>query len=349
MVDHPSAERPRARIQDVALQAGVSITTVSHAINGKGRVDPATKARVLQIASDLGYKANPIAVNLLRRRTGILALTTSVAEGASIGFSDLDFTVRFVTSATATALENGYALIIVGAHGGTSLHSLSVDGGIVIDPLAADHSIGALARRGIPVVTSGRDPSQPADSGWWVDNDIEDASVRLLDHLAKSGARRVGMIAPPNGYSYTDDYRRGYEKWCRRHRQRPMIEIAGTGVTESAAFDGAVRLLSRPDRPDAVYAALDRYALAVLLAASSLGLSVPGELLLGAGIDSDVIRSASPPVTAVELHPDQVGSAAVDLLLKRIESAQAPPEHMVVPSTIHERASSVGLTSAVTA
>jgi DNA-binding LacI/PurR family transcriptional regulator len=282
-----------------------------------------------------------MAVNLLHQRTGMLALTISVPDGMTVGLTDLDFTVRFISAASARALERGYALVIAPPTGNMSFGSLAVDGGIVIDPLAADASVAALEERGLPVVTSGRDPALPAEAGWWVDNDIEGATGQLLDHLRDTGAERIAMIAPPSVYSYSLDYRRGYERWCEKAGCPPNIAEAESGLTEMAAYETAMRLLTAEPRPDAIYGALDRYALAAILAASTLGLRVPADLRVAAGIDSDVGRSCDPPITAIDLHPGLVGEAAVELLLERVEGPGGAPKHSVLPTTLHVRASSV--------
>jgi DNA-binding LacI/PurR family transcriptional regulator len=335
----PARRVRRISIRDVARAAGVSTTTVSHAINGKGRVDAETRARVIAIAEELGYRANPTAVNLLRRRTGVLALTLSAPEGLTVGLMELDFFVRFVNGATAAALDRGYALILAPPGSGSSFDAVDVDGGIVIDPLADDPLLEVLERRGIPAVTSGRDPGRPETEGAWVDNDLAASTHELLDHMVDAGARSIGMVAAPAIYSYGVDYRRGYEEWCAAGGAQPLIAEAAHGLTETAGYEAASRLLSGPERPDAIFAALDRYALGTLLAASAHGLLVPDDLLVGAGTDSELIRAASPPITGLDLHPERNGRRAVEMLITRIEDPSLPERPVRLPADLAPRAS----------
>jgi DNA-binding LacI/PurR family transcriptional regulator len=335
------------RIADVARIAGVSPTTVSHAINGKGRVGAQTRRRVLEVAKQLGYRADRNAVNLTRRRSGVIALTVSSPAGMSVGLTDLEFFVRFVNGATTEALELGYALVLVPPRGAFAFDAIAVDGGILIDPLVDDALLIDCDNRGIPVVTSGRDPSgtHPA----WVDNDLVASSRVVLEHLHERGARRIGLVAPPPIYSYGLDYRLGYEEWCAAHGCEPLIVEAEGALTETAGYTAAMSLLERADRPDAIYATLDRYALGTLLAAEALGLSVPAELLVASGIDSDLVRAASPSITALRLHPEECGRRAVVMLTAQIEDPSRVPEPSFVPTDLVVRASTAEFASAASA
>ena len=335
----PARHGRRVSIRDVARAAGVSTTTVSHAINGKGRVDAETRARVVAIAQELGYRANRTAVNLLHRRTGVLALTLSAPDGVTVGLMELDFFVRFVNAATAAALDRGYALILAPPSGASSFDAVDVDGGIVIDPVGRDPLLAVLERRGIPAVTSGRDPTRPETEGAWVDNDLAASTRMLLDHLVDAGARSIGLVAPPAVYSYGVDYRRGYEEWCAARGAEPRIAEASHGLTETAGYEAAIRLLSADPRPDAIFAALDRYALGTLLAASARGLRVPADLLVAGGTDSELTRNANPPITGLDLHPERSGRRAVEMLVARIEDPALPERPVRLPAELVPRAS----------
>jgi DNA-binding LacI/PurR family transcriptional regulator len=78
-------------IKDVAKVAGVSITTVSHALSGKGRLPDRTRERVRAIAAELGYTPHPIARSLARGRTGLLATVVSVPGNAPLAFTEIDY------------------------------------------------------------------------------------------------------------------------------------------------------------------------------------------------------------------------------------------------------------------
>jgi DNA-binding LacI/PurR family transcriptional regulator len=138
------------------------------------------------------------------------------------------------------------------------------------------------------------------------------------------------------------DYRHAYEQWCAAHGVEPQIAEAAHGLTETVGFDAARTLLSSDRRPDAIFAALDRYALGTLSAAAAHGLRVPDDLLLAAGTDSELMRSARPPITGLDLHPERNGQLAVEMLLARIDDPDLPHRRAIVPADIMRRASTRG-------
>src|SRR5690606_15602717 len=101
-------------------------------------------------------------------------------------------------------------------------------------------------------------------------------------------------------------------------------------------------LLDLPQPPDAVCAVLERYALSALAVAEERGIAVPEALRVAAASDSAAARNARLPVTVLDLHPDQVGRAAVDLLLRRVDGADGGPTHRLVAADLVVRASTVG-------
>lgn len=330
----------RASIRDVAREAGVSPTTVSHALNGKGRVDKKTRERVVEVAERLQYRANQNAINLLKHRSGVLALTIGAPAENPVGLGDMEFFIRYMSGATTTALERGFTLMLIPSTKADALSGIEIDGAMVIDPVSDDPLVGELRKRHIPVVTSGRDPDLESSS--WVDNDLKANSERLLDHMAEQGATRIGMVSPPTLYSYGIDFRAGYLAWCEKHGQEPLVVEAENSITEKGGFEAATALLSRPDAPDAIFAGLDRHALGTLLAAESLGIHVPEDLMLASATDSQQMSSAQPSITALSLSPELVGTRSVEMLIALIEEPGAEAGPIVVPASIAARESTLG-------
>src|SRR5215203_6033436 len=85
-----SGAKRRVGIKDVAEAAGVSITTVSHALNGKGRLTQETRDRVRRVATDLGYTPHPVAQSLASGRTGMIATVVSLPGNAPIAFTQIE-------------------------------------------------------------------------------------------------------------------------------------------------------------------------------------------------------------------------------------------------------------------
>ncbi len=334
-----SRRRARVGLRDVAKAAGVSIGTASDALNGKGRVDPSTRELIVATADRLGYSVNLAARHLRRGSTGIIAFAHNVPSSSPIELSGIEYFVQILTAAANAATRHGYALVVSPIQPG-SLDDIHVDGALVMDPEAGSPTVALLQQRGIPTVTAGRVPELPREDGWWVDNDIEREAIRVLDHLVERGARNVALVTTRATRSYTLDSIAAYERWCATRAQQPQVVYVEGHASEAGAYRATQSLFDRSDRPDAIYAPLDRLAVGAQLAARSAGLDVPRDVMVAAGSDSESARTASPPVTALSLHPDKIGSLAVDLLVEYLAGDPAAPvRHAIVDAEIALRES----------
>lgn len=100
-------------IADVARAAGVSRTTVSHALNGLGKVDPRTRERIKRVATELGYRPNLRAQRLRRGQAKAIALASTMPFAVAAGPSRLGFYMEIAAAAAESALLHGYALVLV--------------------------------------------------------------------------------------------------------------------------------------------------------------------------------------------------------------------------------------------
>jgi DNA-binding LacI/PurR family transcriptional regulator len=332
----------RVGIRDVAAAAGVSVTTTSDALNGRGRVEAGTRARVLAAAADLGYRANVHARMLRRGRWGLLGIMSSLTADASLNLSGIEYLADILSGAATAGLSRGYAIVLLpptpdddGPEGG-----VEIDGALLLDPVAGSTLAERLERAGVPTVSTGRMPGRPPGDATWVDNDIPAAAEMVLDLLWARGARRVALVTNPPIRSYAADTLAAYERWCAGHGVAPLVVPTAELATESSAYHATDALLADPARrPDAIYAPLDRLAAGAMLAARRHGLSVPADLLFACGVDGQATRQATPPVTAVELHAREIGRRALELLIDRVEGREDAHRQVVVAATLHERAS----------
>ena len=331
----------RVGIREVARAAGVSVTTVSHALNGKGRLPQQTRERVRAVAEQLGYRPNAAARSLAGGKTGLLGLVVSQEEGLEFAIPDFAYFGQLMSGATVAAMERGYALALTPPDLGFTLGGrLEVDGAIVVDPVFKDPTVAALHEAGAPVVTTGRVPDGP-EAYAWVDNDHVAGTCSMLDHLARQGASRIAVVTSRPLISYTIDSERAYRDWCKEHGAQPMLSYVSGGLTESAGFSATSKLLTRRERPDGIYATYDRLGLGALLAAEAQGITVPGELLVAACTDSAAARNATPSLTALHLNAEEIGRRAVGRLVDIIEGSPAtgPDAYPLVPTRVVARAS----------
>jgi DNA-binding LacI/PurR family transcriptional regulator len=314
----------RANIKDVASQAGVSLTTVSHVLNGKGRVDTATRERVLAVVEELGYLPSRAARGLVSGRTYTLGL--SLPQIGGLPLKDLlssEWYAKLIVLASNQAIESDYAVAVLPPF--TSAAELArhpVDGVLVLDPVQADARLDVLATAGVPHVSVGHDRAHPDVP--CVLPDAAGGANELFSHLVQRGARRVLVLAGPSQWEYTD---------VTLDVARAVCGAAGATVTHRPAGDesttsqeslyAGVReqtraALSEPDPPDAVVGLFEGFGASILLAATSLGLSVPGDVRVAQDIDDATTTTVSPSITALDQHVDLQAAAGIDLLLAHV-------------------------------
>jgi DNA-binding LacI/PurR family transcriptional regulator len=267
-------------------------------------------------------------------------------EFLPFGVFDLEYLVRVVTGATRHALSESYSLILMPPVADPLLlDDAPLDGAILIDPVASDPRLAHLAEEAVPTITVGRDPASTQPGDWWVDNDVCAYTTKVLDHLAESGAERIALLTGPAHQSYSVDARNAFRNWTKKHGIEPMLGELQPPYSERGAYEAARSLLARPNRPTGVYAVLERLALQALAAAHDLGLRIPDDVRIAAGSDSVAARSAEPPLTALELNPDEIGRAAAEMLIARVEQREPATRRCIVPATLVVRGSTTSAQS----
>lgn len=329
--------KPRVTIRDVAVAAGVSITTVSHVLNGKGRASEETRRLVLAAAEAVGYGADPIARSLRTGETGVLGIIFRPSDAISGSMHGTEYHIRLAGGAATAALSRGYGLLHLPRPMGAERNGFPMDGCIIVAPFESDPVLAAFLRRGLPVVTADPDPGRP-DFPWSIRRDDAAGMRELLDHLAANGARRIALFTGKDANAWLLETRREYLRWSAERGREPVVEMLAETFGAEGARDVAARLLREETRPDAVIAATTRFALGVIAAAGELGLGVPRDLMVAALSDSELARGHETPITALDLHGDTIGRESVALIMRRL-AGEPPPEPTTLRPTLRPRES----------
>lgn len=337
--------RQSPTIRDVARAAGVSMTTVSDVVNGKGRVDPVTRERVKQAVLEVGWRPRRSARALRSGNSGVFALCFPRRDSGVGGWLlNADYDMALVAGCAAATVDAGRQLLLAPRPRDlTDLLSLDVDGVILADPQEGDPAITVLNRAGIPVVTVERDLRRT--DGWWVEGDSVASTHRVLDHLTEQGADRIALVTSDAPWAWFEDTSAAFIEWCEARGVRPLVRLIDVEDPRRTAAEAARRLLASRQPPDAIFALPLHAPLGVLDAAAEIGCEVPGDLLLAAGIDAQTLLGSSPPVTAVDLRPLEMARAAVAQLERRVAGEEAAGP-VVVETILVPRASTGVIQSA---
>ncbi|MDH2415156.1 LacI family DNA-binding transcriptional regulator [Nocardioides sp. CER19] len=319
--------RRRVTIRDVARAAGVSTTTVSEALSGRGRTAEATRARVRDVAADIGYVASATARSLRLGRSGAVGL---YVPDQTVGF---EYYAQLSRGAAEAALGHGLALTLVPAwHDTELLRSLHIDGLIVSDPASDDPVLDVLRALPVPMVTVEDDPAPGAEPAGVVRGDHVAATRRLLDHLHDAGAASVAVLAP------------GAETAFGRQVRDGCAGVAGVRVVDIRLAWEPAEITARVDEalsedPDALVVVPDGAVLVALHHLQGLGVRVPGDLLLASYVDAPSLETVRPPITAVDLDPRGTGAAAVGALVDAIAGRRTSSAATEVPARLRVRES----------
>lgn len=328
-----------ATIYEVARRAGVSTATVSRVLSRPDVVAPYTRQRVMRAVDSLGYAPNAVAKNLRTLRSGKLLVT--VPDIAN------PFFALILQGIEDTALREGYSVLL-----GDTQHDEQREEryAMMLKRKEADGLIflgHRLPRAAAALVSSARGAA-PVVNGCEFNPDLGVPSVHIdntraasdaMEHLYALGHTRIGVVTGPLVSPLSRDRLQGATARARTRRaERLMIVMHGDFSIESGTM-AAERLLTRRERPTAIFCFNDEMAIGVLDAARRLGVRVPGELSVVGFDDIRFARYMDPPLTTVAQPMREIGERTVRLLLEIITGATAMPLSITLPHTLVVRGS----------
>lgn len=317
-------------IKDIAKEANVSIATVSRVINGKTEgVGEETRARVEEIIRRQKYHPNRIARGLVTRRTNILALLLPNIDNPF--FSSLARGIEDVAN------KNGYNVILCNSDNNNTkekdyirvLKESKVDGIIFTSVTTKSSSnIDMLMKHGIPFVLLDRSFSNVDVPLIYTDG--EEGMYQVVHHLTEYKHREIAYISGPEGNSAATQRRVGYER---------ALKEAGISVDEKLIRVGnytiesgekhVADLLAKGIPFTAVACANDLMAIGVLRELKKRGIKVPEEISVTGYDDSYVAELVSPKLTTVSQPVYQMGCAAAEMIIRKIEEEGLPEKTIV--------------------
>ncbi|MGQ0603911.1 MAG: LacI family DNA-binding transcriptional regulator [Anaerolineales bacterium] len=323
----------KATSVDVARLAGVSQATVSRVFGSEDNVTTETREKVRAAAQTLGYQPNAIARSLTTQQTNIVGIITHIGSAF----------YPYVLEKFAQRLQ----------HMGRQILLFSVMPDQDVDdilPLVFQYRVEALIvtsaslssvvaqecdRKGIPLILFNRYILGSRASAVSCDN-VEGGRL-VANLLLDAGHRRLAFIAGTVQTSTNRDREKGFADRMRERGQTEWLREEGNYSYETSRA-AAIRLLKRPDRPDAVFCANDVTAFGAMDAARyDLGLRVPDDVSI-IGFD-DLPMAAWPAysLTTVRQPVNRMIDATMELLSERIEDPNAEPVFKLVPGTLIRR------------
>jgi LacI family transcriptional regulator len=307
---------------DVARLARVSTATVSHVLNGTRPVNATTIEAVRDAIRETGYTPNSVARSLARASSHTIGVAVSVITNHY--FSDV------VSAVEAACSRQNFMMFLSDTHDDPEqqfrvvreLHQRRVDGII----LAATHDNGEilhyLKANQVATVLIDRLVSDQFDQ---VGVENVQSTITLVNHLIGHGHRRIGFIAGKEGLATSDERLEGYAQalLLAGLAESPDLIECGYSTLEGARL-ALHRLMAARRPPTAVITGNNLMTIGALRALREAGLRVPQDLSLVGFDNLDWAEFASPPLTLMAQPAAELGSVAVDLIMRRLKDPSAP-------------------------
>lgn len=330
--------RKRTTVNDVAIAAGVSRSTVSRVLRGESRhIRQATRERVLQATAALEYRPNRLAQGLRTQRSGLIGVITDNIESP--------FAPPLVAGIQECLTEAGLIPLVVAAS--TDLDerastvntflSQQVDG--IIFAMTWVRTVDLHLTEGLPIALAySSSPSYTIPSAL---PDDHGGVVLGMQHLHELGHQRIAFVNGPEDWVSARQRIESYRFTLRRLGLPMRPDWIGHGEWEDpdSGHHAALRILnSGPERPTAFFVANDIMAVGVLDAVASIGLTVPEDVSVLGFDDRDLCTYVRPQLSTIALPLREIGRQAARGLL---ESTAGTGRHwpITVPCTLVRRAS----------
>jgi DNA-binding LacI/PurR family transcriptional regulator len=327
-------------IGEVARRAGVSRSTVSYTLSGKRVVSEHTRQRIQAVIDELDYRPNAAARALKEGRTRTLGL---VIPPASLRLTDmqLGFVASVVEAAARVDLD-----VLLSPSGGDHDRSFEriisgrrVDGVILMEIRLQDERVTRLQQAGLPFVTIGHTANPHGTS--WIDIDYATLISRCVHHLADLGHRRIALInrSPELVAAGYGPAQRALTGFTDAITQRGLTGIDLCCADDAASGEACLEQL-HDEHPDiTAIATINEAALpGIQRALERTGLTIPTDISITGVAARHWAEEFRPQLTAADV-PTEMGNHAVDLLLERITTPDAPHRHLLLTPPISLRAS----------
>ncbi|MBR6046212.1 MAG: LacI family DNA-binding transcriptional regulator [Ruminococcus sp.] len=329
----------KPQLEDIAAALGLSKSTVSRAISGKGRIKAETREKVFECIKELNYRPNMIAKSLSEQKTYnigvVIPMDSSEAEAPF-------FQTCLTGMAKECAVRDHDAVVI-----GTERDNLSqltrvienrkVDGVIVTRP-AADGSIEKLLDdNGMPFIVIGRSVHE---NSLIVDSDHVNGCRELTSYLLlQNPADRLALLLGSTEFTVNKSRYTGFVSAFMDAGSHANERLVFTGIDSELKFSKAVSVMLE-EQPRCIVCGDDMLCMKLLAKLADLGKSVPQDVRIASFYDSAYLDSYSPPITSLIFNAVELGATAASQLLG-ILGGTAPAEETLLPYEILIRRSTM--------
>ena len=311
--------RSKVTIKDVAVEAGVSVATVSRLVNGMSTVSGATAAKVQETIEKLGYEPNQMARNLRKKETRVILIVCPNVTNP--------YYAHILAGITEASYKKGFSAVMYTTNsdpereleGIQMLYKGRVDGAILMDGLR-DYEVFHHAASRFPIVQCSEFVDTESAPAVCIDN--YQASRDMMAHLMGLGHTRIALISSNNDYISTRIRTQAYKDSLLEANLTVYPEYIKLGSSDYSFQSGracALELLKMENRPTAIFCISDTFALGSISAAKELNIATPQELSISGFDDVEYTTMHHPYITTIAQPCYEMGQTSAQILFDRLE------------------------------
>lgn len=307
-------------IKDIAKALKISPSTVSRALKDHPDISPATKQAVRELALELDYQPNSVALSLRKSRTHTIGVVipqivhhffSTVISGIEDVANDAGYQVIICQSNESYTREVLSVQVLMGSRVDGMLVSVAQDTQDV-------RHFQNLVNKGVPIVFFDRMVNGLEASSVVVDD--FGGAYRATEHLIRQGRKQIAHLAGPENLMISRSRRKGYLQALEDFgiKANPdLIVTAGLTIEEGSA--GLKKMLEHGVKPDAIFAANDPVAIGAMRALKEIGLNIPEDVAIIGFSNEPITSLIDPPMTTVAQPGYEMGQLATNMLLQQID------------------------------
>ncbi|MCU0452010.1 MAG: LacI family transcriptional regulator [Bernardetiaceae bacterium] len=330
-------------LKTLARELGVSVSTVSKALQDSHEISAETKARVMELAQQLHYQPNPYASSLRRQQTRNIAVI--VPEVINHFFS------LAIDGIESVAQASHYHVLIYQTHDSRAkeasicqhLQSGRTDGIIIslaAEPQDFTHLL-QMHERGIPLVFFDR--VCPLIDTARITTDDFASGFNATAHLLQQGAKRVAYLSLAPHLSIDRQRQEGYLEALRQQNLTALAQVVYCGTHETEAQQAIGQLLHSPHPPDGIFASVEKLALATYAVCQAQGWQIPQRLKVVGFANLPTAHLLNPPLSTVVQPAFAMGQQAAQTLFTCLKTRRPiPAQNVTLSAVLEPRGSSQG-------
>lgn len=333
---------PKVSLKQLANNLGVSLSTVSKALRDSYEIGEDTKKKVLQMAEEMGYKANPYAGHLRHNKSRTVAIIVPELDN--------NFFIQAISGAESIACDQDYHVLIYVTHEDFKLeerilkhlHNGRVDG-VIMSVTATTKSyehINELIQHDIPVVFFDRICHEIETAKITTDDFV--SSFNGTEHLIQNGCRDIAYLSLSENLSIDNKRKQGYLEALHKYdipvNDARIIKCNGD---EKINYKKIKQLLNGSIVPDGVFASVEKLALVTYQVCDELSIKIPDTVKVICFSNLRTAPLLNPSLTTISQPAPEMGKQAATILLKHLDKKRIaiPNENIVIKSTLVERGS----------